>query len=46
MMERNSSRRGSEDIAPQAYLRRHWALSLEAVAGFMIDLLGHELIID
>ena len=33
-----------EDIAPQAYLERHWAPPLGAVAGFMFGLLGHALV--
>ena len=33
-----------EDIAPQARLERHWAPPLGAVAGFMLGMLGHELL--
>lgn len=33
-----------EDIAPQAYLERHWGPPLGAVAGFMLGLLGHGLL--
>jgi len=29
-----------EDIAPQAYLKRHWAPPLGAVAGFMLGMFG------
>jgi len=34
-----------EDIAPQAVLKRHWAPPLGAVAGFLIGLIGHMLIV-
>ena len=33
-----------EDIAPQAFLDRHWAPPLGAVAGFMFGLLGHAIV--
>ena len=33
-----------QDIAPQAYLRRHWVPPLGAIAGFLVGLLGHVLL--
>jgi ZIP family zinc transporter len=33
-----------EDIAPQAYLKRHWAPPLGAVAGFMLGMAGDAMI--
>lgn len=33
-----------EDIAPQAWLERHWAPPLGAVAGFMLGMAGHAMI--
>jgi ZIP family zinc transporter len=33
-----------EDIAPQAHLARRWAPALGAVAGFMLGLLGQNLL--
>jgi ZIP family zinc transporter len=33
-----------EDIAPQAYLERHWAPPLGAVAGFMLGMAGEAMI--
>jgi len=34
-----------QDIAPQAKLERHWAPPLGAVAGFLLGLLGHQLVV-